>query len=665
MNRQPSPTRTTFETVVLYGLLFTVFFWLLTRFVEAVYTLGLLGVEIPPEVASVALLFSPLALVAFPQLLAGRNARRTALVCLAGALICQAAAPLLPTRARMLVAGLGVGLFLVGLPALLRLRAAGPTMGGGLILAGLVSLGLRVMNSGSGPLGGTLALGINGAVVVVALALLFRLPQVEEAEATETADAPAAGAGGFWRVAGLYLGMFCALVLLYYGFLTPVVISRWTGVSFVWAHGLTFGSLALFGGLWLGWPRFRALLAPRVLLVWSVLFALALALALLPFQVEFPTDPAAYPFYAPRPGLPAYAGLFVALVLHPIIYSGFARLVGALVRERPAPRHLAGAAALAALFLLVMIFAQVLTTVYDYMPVVGPLFRDRFWQVIYLPAAGLALALLLVRPSARGSAPELPRIDPRWLGLALAGVFVAGLLPALPKAVPEATQDGGTLRVMTYNIQQGYDTRGENAYNDLLQTIRAQNPDILGLQESDTARIANANGDVVRYLANGLGMYSYYGPDTTTGTFGIALLSRYPIENPRTFFMYSEGEQTAAILAEVRADGETYTILVTHLGNGGPLIQQQQVLVEIAMQDNVIAMGDFNFRPSAEQYRQTTALFSDAWETAAQQIPPQAGFDAAQRIDHVFLSPALRAVRAEYLPEGISDHPGLVVDVER
>jgi len=660
MNRQTSPTRTTLETVVLYGLLFTVFFWLLTRFVEAVYTLGLLGVEIPPEVASVALLLSPLALVAFPRLLAGRNARRTALVCLAGALICQAAVPLLPTRARMLVAGLGVGLFLVGLPALLKTHASAAAAGGGLILAGLLSVGLRAMNSGSGLLGGTLALGINGAGAVAALALLFRLlPQAEEAEATETA-----GAGGFWRAAGLYLGMFCALVLLYYGFLTPVVISRWTGVSFVWVHGLTFGSLALFGGLWLGWPHFRALLTPRVLLVWSVLFALVLALALLPFQVEFPTDPAAYPFYAPRPGLPAYAGLFVALVLHPVIYAGFARLAGALVRERPAPRHLARAAALAALFLLLMIFAQVLTTVYDYLPVVGPLFRDRFWQVTYLPAAGLALALLLVRPSVRGGAPKL-RIDPRWLGLALAGVFVAGLLPALPRAVPQAVEDDNALRVMTYNIQQGYDTRGENAYDDLLQTIRAQNPDILGLQESDTARIANANGDVVRYLSDGLGMYSYYGPDTTTGTFGIALLSRYPIENPRTFFMYSVGEQTAAILAEVRADGETYTILVTHLGNGGPLIQQQQVLLEIAMQDNVIAMGDFNFRPSTEQYRQTTALFSDAWETAAEQLRPQAGFDAARRIDPGFLSPTLRAVRAEYLPEGISDHPGLVVDVER
>ena len=112
-------------------------------------------------------------------------------------------------------------------------------------------------------------------------------------------------------------------------------------------------------------------------------------------------------------------------------------------------------------------------------------------------------------------------------------------------------------------------------------------------------------------------------------------------------------------------DGEVYTIVVTHLGNGGPLIQQQQVLVELAWAPNLIMMGDFNFRPSTEQYRQTTALFTDAWASAAEQELVDAEFAVEKRIDHMFLSPNLKAVRAVYLPEGISDHPALVVEVER
>jgi endonuclease/exonuclease/phosphatase family metal-dependent hydrolase len=101
--------------------------------------------------------------------------------------------------------------------------------------------------------------------------------------------------------------------------------------------------------------------------------------------------------------------------------------------------------------------------------------------------------------------------------------------------------------------------------------------------------------DLVRAFASSLGMYAYYGPRLQTGTFGVALLSRYPLENPRTLFMYSEGEQTAAITAQISVGEVQYFLLVTHLGNGGPMIQQEQVLSRIAGQENVVAMGDFNF----------------------------------------------------------------------
>ena len=101
---------------------------------------------------------------------------------------------------------------------------------------------------------------------------------------------------------------------------------------------------------------------------------------------------------------------------------------------------------------------------------------------------------------------------------------------------------------------------------------------IIGLQESDTARIAGGNADVVAYLADRLEMYSYYGPSPVSGTFGIALLSRYPIGNPRTYYLYSEGEQVAITDADIRIDDKSYKVFVTHLGNDGPMIQVRQML---------------------------------------------------------------------------------------
>jgi endonuclease/exonuclease/phosphatase family metal-dependent hydrolase len=221
------------------------------------------------------------------------------------------------------------------------------------------------------------------------------------------------------------------------------------------------------------------------------------------------------------------------------------------------------------------------------------------------------------------------------------------------------------MRILTYNIQQGYSQTGVKNFDGQLETIRKANPDIIGLEETDNARISGGNSDVVRYFAERLNYFSYYGPKTTVGTFGLALLSRYPIEKPRTFFMYSTGEQTAAILAQITAGGKTYNVLVTHLGNGGPLVQQEEVLAEIDRLNpnaNIILMGDFNFTPADPPYQPTVQRLEDAWKSAnLQSLPP--GLDAAVRIDHIFLSPGTPVLEADFYAPGPSDHPMLGVEV--
>jgi endonuclease/exonuclease/phosphatase family metal-dependent hydrolase len=194
-------------------------------------------------------------------------------------------------------------------------------------------------------------------------------------------------------------------------------------------------------------------------------------------------------------------------------------------------------------------------------------------------------------------------------------------------------------------------------YAGQLEIIRGINADIIGLQESDTNRIANGNADIVRYFTDDLNMYSYFGPKTVTGTFGIALLSRYPIENPRTFYMYSEGEQTAAIEAQISIGDKTFNIYVTHLGNGGPIIQQEQILGMLRGKENVILIGDFNFRPDTPQYQLTTSLLEDAWLIRWPGGDLNQGIDPLDRIDHTFISPGISVTDSRYIPDPVSDHP--------
>ncbi|HTP09726.1 MAG TPA: endonuclease/exonuclease/phosphatase family protein, partial [Anaerolineae bacterium] len=442
----------------------------------------------------------------------------------------------------------------------------------------------------------------------------------------------------------------------------PQVIARWAEIDPL----LVLATLAVALCLFVIVIK-RATISPTVTLIWNALFVFALTAAIALQQMNFPSDRSAYPIFGTAATVWSWLPLIVALLLSPIIFVDLGLFARQIIDAQPKPRTLGIGFSLAALWALILIFANVSTSVYDYLPVFGPLWRDREWLVFLLGGLGLVLPLLAVRKdSLRFGGIELPTEAFRamLMTLILFGVmtlFGAWANTARPIA-PSAPAD--TLKIMTYNIQQGYDASGQKNYDGQLALIRQIAPDVVGLEESDTSRIANGNSDVVRYFADHLGMYSYYGPKTVQGTFGVALLSRYPIENPRTFYMFSEGEQTATIVAEIMVNGKTYHIMVTHLGNDGPLPQVLDVLSQIDRQSNTVLMGDFNLRPTTDQYRQITTVLDDAWVRAGSPQPIGAEWDANDRIDHAFISPSVNVSDAQYVLAPTSDHPALVADVK-
>jgi endonuclease/exonuclease/phosphatase family metal-dependent hydrolase len=352
------------------------------------------------------------------------------------------------------------------------------------------------------------------------------------------------------------------------------------------------------------------------------------------------------------------------LLSFPVLLVDVQRYTAGLIEERPSARALGAGYALAAFFLLVLILGQVFTTVYDYIPAIGPFFRDRFWLIYAVAGAGLTLPTLLLR---KDTAQAEPARRGAWALPALVAVAGLAAFGGAFRAAPRpgaGPAPGETLRVCTYNVQQGYDARGLKNVDGQLALLRRIDADVIGLQESDTSRAAGGNDDLVRYMADRLDMYAYYGPKTVDGTFGIALLSKYPIEDARTFYMYSLGEQTAAIAAQIHVGERTYNVYVTHLGNDGPIVQQEEVLKKLAP-GNVILMGDFNYRPGTAQYRLTTGVLDDAWSLRWPKGVDGQGRQFPGRIDHVFVSPGTNVVTARYYTEPESDHPALVVEIRR
>jgi len=649
--------------VPLFALQFLCFLQLLTDFVANVYAVGLLQRSLPPEIACMFLLFTPPLLLLFRRI----SAR---FVVLTGELmlLSRLASLALDTRGKMLAAGIGSGAFFLFFPATLwRLRnerdhAGGRRLSVALALATLLYVFLQALNSGNDITGFGAWRYLGGSLTVVAGVLLW----VWGRHATRgTTDEPTAPENrGKWRMAGLCLGLTGVLAMLCFGLAFPAVLARWTDSNYLWVTALTTGPTGLWLALRRRIPGLRLVLSSGVLLGWNLLFLAALALTVWSSRVPLPADARAYPFLEPPVGWPGQVGLPLMLILSPVLYVNFARFAGAVAEGAPSVRTLAWSFTLAALVLLLLVLAQVFTTAYDYIPVVGPWFRDRFWLVCLAAGSVASVPVLLVRSDASGPAGEgegfgSPTVMAVSAALAVAAIGAA----AMTRAHPGKAAVAAPLRVMTFNLQQGYSAKGTRNFAGQLELIRRVDPDLVGLQETDTARLAGGNSDLVRFLANRLNYHACAGPRTGAGTFGIALLSRLPIEAARTFYLYSTGEQTAVLAAEIRVRGTSHSVFVTHLGNGGPLIQQREILDLVAGKTNVILMGDFNFRPGREQYQLTLGRLEDAWLMAAEKRIDPPGLDLNRRIDHVFLSRGTPVRRAAYLDPGASDHPTMVVEV--
>jgi endonuclease/exonuclease/phosphatase family metal-dependent hydrolase len=654
MDKNASINQESWKSGLFLALVFLLFFQLVSDFIETIYAFGLLGTNIPPEIASVLLFFSPLILLFFRHGLP----KRVALFLAGAAALIHPLEVMLDPKGKMLVSGLGVGCLFVLLPLLLvnKMRDeqgnAGVEIGSGLALALVISIALRALGAGSDvslldPL-------MSWLFAIGTFAIIKSLARIE----TPKKDAPVEKTSGSLAVtASLCVGILSTFAVLYFGFTSPAVLASWTGLDYRLVMVVLSAALALYAIVFFGNRLTR--LSRAWVLTWNALFLLASTAAILSNQVSFPTTASAFPVDQPVLSLWQQIPFFLMLLLSPVTLLDFSLLTGELVERKPSPRAVAGGFSIGALFFLIIILGQVFTTVYDYIPVAGPWFRDRFWLVFLLAGLGMALPMLAVRIiEAQVSASAAGRITPfrltAFLVLSVAWVIIS-------QPVPPAPGDSKALRVLTYNIQQGYSADGRRAYDDQLQLIQSLKPDLVGLQESDVARFSGGNADIVRTFSQGLGMYAYYGPRTVTGTFGIALLSRYPLQNPRTFFMYSAGEQTASIQAEITANGKQYKILVTHLGNGGPVIQQQQVLGRLTGLQNVIAMGDFNFDQKTEQYALTVQSLEDAWVSAGS--PPAAGLDMGHLIDHIFVSPGIAVQQAQYIVSPASDHPALLVEI--
>lgn len=220
------------------------------------------------------------------------------------------------------------------------------------------------------------------------------------------------------------------------------------------------------------------------------------------------------------------------------------------------------------------------------------------------------------------------------------------LLVLLP-ADPAGLWQGDPIRVVTYNIKHG---RGaDNAVNldRTAAVLRRLRPDIVGLQEVDERATRSGGVPQAEILGKALGMHPAFGRfmDFQGGAYGMAVLSRYPIEATTEVPLPEGNEPRTALSVRVKLpDGTALTIVNVHFDwvrDDGFRFAQAEALIRHldALRTPYVLLGDFNDVPGSR----TLSLFRTRAGEAVKPASNALTFSSTEptkEIDYIFFAPA-------------------------
>lgn len=222
-----------------------------------------------------------------------------------------------------------------------------------------------------------------------------------------------------------------------------------------------------------------------------------------------------------------------------------------------------------------------------------------------------------------------------------------------------------TLRVLCYNIHHGRGTDDKVDLPRLARVIRSVDPDLVALQEVDNTTKRTGGVDQTAELARLTDLHGVFGRqiDFQGGTYGQAVLSRFPITGSAIHVLPGEPDRETRIAFETRMNifGKEHSFVSTHLhhqSNDFRVKQSEKIREVFAGADRpVMVVGDLNAYPNSQPLK----VFRKDWgsATADKAIPTFPSQKPAHQIDYILFKPKDRFLvqQVKVLEEPVaSDH---------
>ena len=318
-------------------------------------------------------------------------------------------------------------------------------------------------------------------------------------------------------------------------------------------------------------------------------------------------------------------------------------------------------------FVLILVFLLAYYAVYD--------LSLPYTNTIIPPIAAFIVAICAL--GAPLAASREIEVDPKaWAVPVLALLLlVSPLVGAITWRAPQAVPgEGFPVRIMTYNLHNGFNTNGHLDMEALAQVIEESDPDIVALQEISRGWVISGRLDMLMWLSQRLRMPYIFGP-TADPIWGNAILSRYPIAG------YTQHELPPRDIRLLRG----FTAVQVDVGNGTQLqliathfhdpeadtdvrqLQSQAILDFWDGADLTVLLGDLNSRPDdreMEMLRQA-GLVDAAAAVGGTPGLTYSSLEPEKRIDYIWVSPDLKVIDAESPATTASDHLPVVAVIDK
>lgn len=231
-----------------------------------------------------------------------------------------------------------------------------------------------------------------------------------------------------------------------------------------------------------------------------------------------------------------------------------------------------------------------------------------------------------------------------------------------------------SIRVLSINTRMSGQMVGYSA-TPFADYIRQYDPDFIMLQEVDYRTARNGLKDFTTELSSELGLFSAFGYalQYTQGEYGVAILSKYPIEkiaNTQLIGNAAEMKEKRTVLyidAIIPATNVKIRLAVTHLDHSTDGVRQsmvQQLNSAIGASIPTLLTGDFNAKPSET----AISVGMASWQRICNNFATYPASSPSSKIDYIFAKPSgswtVKSYQVLTNTTTITDHCALLTDVE-